>query len=193
MKIWTFRYTLKKFVRKLADSRALWLSPISQVRLNWLFTERSSSCRHFQNCSDAWHQCSSLNASCMVNIQEKALKCVYSNHTASYESFLNKSRFSSLEVGRQINIANQTFKILNDLSPTYLQELIEKHYRTRNLRNSEKTLKIPPMKKVRHGTNYFCFLASKIWNILQEALRISWDLPTFRDGLRAYFSIYLRV
>ena len=74
-------------------------------------------------------------------------------------SLLNKARLPSLEVGRQINIAIQNCKILNDLSPTYLLELIEKRCRTRNLRNSENILKIPLMKKVRHGTNSFCFLA----------------------------------
>ena len=62
----------------------------------------------------------------MEKIQERALKCVYSNHTASYESLLNKARLPSLEVGRQMNIAIQTFKILNDLAPPYLLELIEK-------------------------------------------------------------------
>ena len=41
-----------------------------------------------------------------------------------------------------MNIAIRTFKILNDLSPTYLLELIEKRCRTRNLRNSENILKI---------------------------------------------------
>ena len=83
----------------------------------------------------------------MEKIQERVLKCVYSNHTASYESLLNKARLPSLEVGRQMNIAIQTFKILNDLAPTYLLELIEKRCRTRSLRNSENILKIPLMNK----------------------------------------------
>ena len=78
---------------------------------------------------------------------------------ASYESLLNKARLLSLKVGRQMNIAIQTFKILYDLAPTYLLELIEKRCHTRNLRNSENILKIPFMKRVRHGTNYFCFSA----------------------------------
>ena len=144
---------------------------------------------HFQYCSAVWYHCSAPNARCMEKIQERALKCVYSNPTASYESLLNKARLPSLEVGRQMNIAIQTFEILNDLAPTYLLELIEKRCRTRNLRNSENILKIPLMKRVRHGTNSFCFLAPKIWNSLPEALRITRDLKTFRDGLRAYFFI----
>ena len=90
-----------------------------------------------------------------------ALKCAYSNHTASYESLLNKAPLPSLEAGRQMSIAIQTFKILNDLAPTYLLELIEKRSRTRNLRNSENILKISPMKRVRNGTNSFCFLTPK--------------------------------
>ena len=141
---------------------------------------------HFQYCS-AWYHCSATNARCMEKNQERALKCVYSNHTASYESLMNKARLPFLEVGRQMTIEIRTFNILNDLSPTYLLELIEKRCRTRNLGNFENILKIPLMKKVRHGTNSFCLLAPKIWNSLPEALRITRDLKTFRDGLRAYF------
>ena len=47
---------------------------------------------------------------------------------------LNKACLQSLEVGKQVNIAIQTFKIPYDFAPTYLLELIEKRCRTRNLR-----------------------------------------------------------
>ena len=97
---------------------------------------------HFQYCSAAWYHCSASNDLCMEKIQERALKCVYSKHTASYESLLNKARLPSLEVGRQMNIAIPIFQILNDLAPTYLLELIEKRCRTRNLSNSENILKL---------------------------------------------------
>ena len=176
----------KKAGRQLSALRRLSFYLDSKAKLA-LF--RAFILSHFQYCSAVWYHCTAPNARCMEKIQERALKCVYSNHTASYESLLNKARLPSLEVGRQMNIAIQTFKILNDLSPTYLLELIEKCCRTRNLRNSENILKIPLMKRVRHGTNSFCFLASKIWYSLPEALRITRDLKTFRDGLRAYFSL----
>ena len=64
----------------------------------------------------------------MEKIHDRALKCVYSNHTALYESLLNKARLRSLKVGRQKYIAN----IFNDFAPTYPLELIEKRCRTRN-------------------------------------------------------------
>ena len=84
------------------------------------------------------YPCSAPNARCMDNIQERALKCIYFNHTASDESLLNKARLPPPDVGRQINIAIQTLKILNDLAPTsaptYILELMEN---THNLRISE--------------------------------------------------------
>ena len=139
---------------------------------------------HFQNCSAVWYHCSAPNARCMEKIQERALKCVHFNHTASYESLLNKARLPSPEVGGQMNIAIQTFKILNDLAPTYLLELIEKRCRTRNLRNSENILKNPLMEQIP-----FAFWPLKSGTLLPEALRITRDLKTFRNGLRAYFFI----
>ena len=176
----------KKAGRQLCALRRLSFYLDSKAKLALL---RAFILSHFQYCSAVWYHCTAPNARCMEKIQERALKCVYSNHTASYESLLNKARLPSLEVGRQMNIAIQTVQILNDLSPIYLLELIEKRCRTRNLRNSVNILKIPLIKRVRHGTNSFCFLAPKIWNSLPEALRTTRDLKTFSDGLRAYFSI----
>ena len=37
---------------------------------------------HFQYCSSVWYHCSAPNARCMEKIQERAVKCVHSNHTA---------------------------------------------------------------------------------------------------------------
>ena len=72
----------------------------------------------FQYCSVVWHHSSAPNAHYIEKIQEGALKCVFSNHTAA---FLNKARLPSFEVGIQMNIAFQTFKNLNHvncLAPT---------------------------------------------------------------------------
>ena len=166
----------KKAGRQLSALRRLSIYLDSKAELA-LF--RAFILSHFQYCSAVWYHCSAPNARCKNKIQERTLKCVYSSHTASYESLLNKARLSSLEVGRQMNIAIQTFKIPNDSAPIYLLELIEKRYRTRNLGNSENILKILLMKRVRHGTNSFCFLTPKIWNSLPEALRNARDLKTF--------------
>ena len=78
-----------------------------------------------------------------------------------------------------MNIAIQTFKIPNDLAPTYLLELIEKRYRTRNLGNSENILKILLMKRVRHGTNSFCFFTPQIEKCQRPENFLRWPASLF--------------
>ena len=75
-----------------------------------------------------------------------------------------------LEIGRQRQIAIQTFKIVNNLSPPYLQNLITPRKCTRIPRNFVKTKEIPFYNRVRHGTNLFSFLAQKSGTIYQRKL-----------------------
>ena len=99
----------KKAGRQLSALRRLSFYLDSKAKLA-LF--RAFILSHFKYCSAVWYHCTAPNARCMEKIQERALNCVYSKHTASYESLLNKARLPSLEVGRQMNIAIQTFKFL---------------------------------------------------------------------------------
>ena len=54
---------------------------------------------HFKYCSAVWYHYSAPNTRCMEKIQGRALKGVYYNHTASYESLLNKARCHLWKLG----------------------------------------------------------------------------------------------
>ena len=132
-RIWPLWYTQKTFVRTLADSLALWENSLfyldSKAKLA-LF--RAFILSHFQYCSVVWYHCSKCLL-CGKDSREGSKVCLFQPYRPIiYESLLNKTRLQSLEVGRQMNIAIQTFKIPNDLAPTYLLELTEKRCRTRN-------------------------------------------------------------
>ena len=60
----------------------------------------------------------------MEKNQERGLRFVYGDYTLDYDSLLCKSKLPSLKLGRERNIAIQTYKIKNNLAPTYLKELI---------------------------------------------------------------------
>ena len=138
---------------------------------------------HLQYCPTIWHHCSMANAKKLDKIQERALRYVTSDYHSYYDSLLCQTKLPSLEEGRRQQIAIQTFKIINNLSPPYLQDLLTPRKCTRTLRNSVKTLEIPFYKRVRHGTNSFSYLAPKIWNNLPEAIRSIPDLPSFRKEI----------
>ena len=129
---------------------------------------RAFNLSNFQYCPAIWHHCSVSNTKKIEKIQERALRYVRNDYKSDYRSLLCQTSFPSLEEGRRQQMAIQTFKIVNDLSPPYLQDLITPWKCTRTLRNYVKTLDIPFYNRVRHGTNSFSFLAPKIWHIYQR-------------------------
>ena len=51
------------------------------------------------------------------------LRCIYSDYSSRNESLLIKSQISSLKVRHLSTIALESFKILNNLTPVYLNDL----------------------------------------------------------------------
>ena len=95
---------------------------------------------NFQYCPDIWHHCSVSNTKKLEKIQERALWYVTNDYKSNYRSLLCQTSLPSLEEGQRQQIAIQTFKIVNNLSLPYLQDLITPRKCTRILRNSAKTL-----------------------------------------------------
>ena len=103
---------------------------------------------HFQFCSIVWHFCGVGNT--------KKMRFVYGDYTSDYDSLLCKSKMPSLKLGRERNIAIQTYKIKNNLAPRYLKELITPIQKAK--------FHLPLFKSTRHGLNSFAFMAPWIWN-----------------------------
>ena len=77
---------------------------------------------NFSYCPLTWHFCGEKIQKKIEKIQEKALRFIYRDNDSSYESFLMKSQLPSLKVRRMWAIALEAFKILNNLSPVYLND-----------------------------------------------------------------------
>ena len=137
---------------------------------------------NFQYLPAIWHHCSVSNTKNYK--KSKNGLCGMSQTTIiRLQTLLRQSSLPSLEEGRRQQIAIQTFKMVNNLSPPYLQDLITPRKCTRILRNSVKTLEMPFYNRVRHGTNSFSILALKISNNLPEEIRTLSDLPSFRKAI----------
>ena len=81
-----------------------------------------------------------------------------------------------------------TYKALNDLSPEYLSELLNKPMHTRNLRSqSQHLLSVPKSRTVTNGDRAFSVCAPKLWNELPFQLRMLSNLQglkAFKSGLK---------
>ena len=79
---------------------------------------------NFNYCPLTWHFYEEKKYKKIEKIQERALRFIYRDYESSYESLLIKSQLPSLKVRRLRAIAADAFKILNNLSPVYLNDLL---------------------------------------------------------------------
>ena len=74
-----------------------------------------------------WHFCGEVNTKKVEKIQERALRFIYEDYSASYKMYdelLSKSKLSTLKVRRMRSLAIEVYKVVNKECPVYLQDLI---------------------------------------------------------------------
>ena len=118
-------------------------------------------------------------------VQERALRFIYRDYDSSYESLLLKSQLPSLKVRRLRAIALEAFKILNNLSPVYLNDLLTFKNLSYSLRYTQ-TVEIPQVRTSRYGTRSFRFTAAKMWNNLPQHFRDITSYNVFKNKVNSW-------
>ena len=154
-------------------------------RLGKLNIYHSFILSNFNYCPLTWHFCGEVNTKKIEKIQERALRFNYSDYSSSYESLLIKSQLPSLRVRRMRTIALESFKILNKLSPAYLNDLLTVKNHSYNFRY-QKTVEVPQVRTVKHGSRSFRSTAAKIWNSLPQHLRDISSFGVFKNQINAW-------
>ena len=78
---------------------------------------------NFNYCPLVWHFTSMRSTNKIESIQKRALRLLYNDYTSTYDSLLAKANKPSMEIKRYRTLALEIFKTLNDLNPTYMQDL----------------------------------------------------------------------
>ncbi len=90
----------------------------------------------------------------MEQIKERASRFVYKDYVSTYKDLLIKGNHNMLYISRIRIIATEVYKALHELSPKYLQDMVEKSDCDYNLRASS-PLTQPKCNTVKYGLNYF--------------------------------------
>ena len=118
---------------------------------------------NFNYCPLVWHFCGEVNIKKIEEIQERALRFIYQDYNSSYDTLLDKSKLPSLKVRRLRAIALEAFKILNNQTPIYLNDILT--YKPHSYSN---TVEIPQVRTSSYGVRSFRSSAAKIWNSLPQ-------------------------
>ena len=69
-------------------------------------------------------------------------------------------------------MATDVFKILNTISPTYVQDLAKEKISNYNFRN-KKHVEIPKVNSKRYDMKFFRYEAAQVWNSLPSEMRLA--------------------
>ena len=125
---------------------------------------------NFNHCPIAWHFCNQSSVNKMEKIQLRALRFIYDDFESPLQDLLQKNGVLPLHISRMKLMAMEVFKIVNNIAPSYLHDLISLKPSTYVFR-SEKQAQLPRVNSNRYGLRSFRYEAVRIWNSLPNEFR----------------------
>ena len=140
---------------------------------------------NFGYCPIVWHFCSKTSTDKMEKLQYRALRLVYSDFDSSYEELLKRANMNTLKLTRIRKIALETFKILNNLSPSYILDLV-KFKNTNYSFRYQNQAELPRVNTESYGRKSFRYEAAHVWNSLPNEMRTTTDFKEFGRLIRTW-------
>ena len=147
----------------------------------------SSIASNFSYCPLAWHFCTVSSTNKLKKVQERALRFINNDHTSSLNDLLKSTNTQPRHVCRIKQMPCEVFKIINKMSPEYINDLVEIKTSTYNFR-AEKQTEVPRVNKTRHGLRSFRSEAARVWNRLPNELQVAESYPQFRRLIHSWDS-----
>ncbi len=117
-----------KHVDKLCKSAAQQLNVL--YRFKEIFDNKEKEIMYntfilsnFNYCPIIWHFSGTTASKKVENIQERALRFMFNDTVSIYESLLDRRGYTTLHIRRIKTIANEVFKSVNHLNPTFMKEM----------------------------------------------------------------------
>ena len=119
------------------------------------------------------------------NLQKRASRFLYDDFEASYEDLLSKGGNSKMNVRRSRTLCVEIYKTLNDLNPSFINNIFKLKINSREVRDKYKlNLHIPKWNQRAFGYKSLKVLGPKIWNNLPYHVKSSENLDTFKNLLK---------
>ena len=140
---------------------------------------------NFSYCPLAWHFCSASRTNKLEKIQERALRFIHNDYTSSLSALLLSTNTQPLIIRRLIPMACEVFKIVDNMSPSYISDLEKIRPSVYDFRG-EKKADVPRVNTTRYGLRSFRPEAARVWNSLPNEVRLVESYPQFRRMAHAW-------
>ena len=178
-------------VEKLCIKAARQLNALSRVQRHLDSESKFAIVRafimsNFSYCPVIWHFCNRKSTHRMESIMRRALRMACNDFVSDYETLLTMNNLCTLEVQRQKCFAVEVFKILHNMSPVYLDDLVKTNAVSVHDTRQKFNLRVPSVKSTTYGLHSFRSFSTKIWNSLPNACKIESSLENFKRSLSGW-------
>ena len=123
-------------------------------------------------------------------MQKRAFRLLYDNHDSSYESILKLAGKRTMNVTRLRSLCIETFKTMNSINPTFINDIFELRKTNRAIRNQYKpNLEVPIINQVTFGAKSSRYLGPEICNTLSFHIKSSESLTTFNRIIKNWVTV----
>ena len=114
--------------------------------------------------------------------QKRALRFLYEDYVSSYEELLQKAGKETMKVNRLRSLCIEIYKSINNINPTYMNEIFKLRETSRAARSNYKlNLDEPTINQVNKSLRYY---EPKIWNSLPFHIKSSKNLKAFKNIIK---------
>ena len=140
---------------------------------------------HFNYCNVVWHFCGMENTIKLEKLQKRALRVIFNDYKADYETLLQRSKCPLLYVSRLRCIAVETFKNVHKLNPEFLHDMVDIKETEHDLRGGV-LLNQPRVNTVTFGLQSIRYEGARIWNLLPKDMKNTDSLDVFKARLKSW-------
>ncbi len=140
---------------------------------------------NFNYCPVVWHFCGVTLTRKMEKVQERALRFLLNDFNSEYDVMLQKVGLDTLFLRRLKVIACEVYKAINDLSPSFMNEIFNVKEVQHDLRDNV-ILVQPKFGKIRYGQSTLSYYGPHIWNLLPSEAKTGVSINVFKDMLSTW-------
>ena len=163
----------------------------------WFFNQTKQTffiSSNLSYCLLAWHYCSASSTKELQKIQERVLRFINNDHTSTLSAFLEYSNTQPLHVRRLKQMACEDIKIVNNMSPDYINDLVKIKKSNYYFREERKT-DVYRVNTTRFELRSFRSEPAGIWNSLPNKYDwsnrthsfVGWSMLWTALGMNALF------
>ncbi len=140
---------------------------------------------NFNYCPLVWMFCGQESVKKMERLQCRALRFTFNDFTSCHEHLLEKSNEPSLIIHRIRTLAIEVFKCVNDIAPSYLCDLFEKHNVPYDMRDNNKLIQ-KRYNTIKHGFRSFSYSGARLWNSMPPEIKASMTIVDFKERIKEW-------